>query len=504
MAWLTPNSATGNRCVLIQLPEEIEWYACLQGAILDLAYSYNWEQYGTLTPAQSAKVFEIASNNIDGNCGMISAIRFEEGMLQVQFCGSATWVNIGNVMRYGARLQDGAIQFDLDGDNIFEITQFINTNTNNYQNGLAPITDVDKLCYTAQKLAEDILDDFQDAMQILDYNTTVVSATVTQVADKLFSSLPAQIATFETGLVLAAALQIAYQVADATLDYIIIQAGDVDVKERVSNFIFCALKDSLIEGEDGVVELVDFEENLISRIGSYFVAVATAGGVDSGYEMDFGEALEGLLDASNAAIAGLACSYVLAEVFFLDALGLKDNWRTVILGYQQQAEYFDSRDCESFDCNSCVDMTMDLTIAKYCSLPREGSGCISGGSTWAIWAEGVGYSSMVCVTGSGGSGGKYARIQVEVDLGSDQDITSIRWLWTGAISGGTQLLNQVYKWVKPSTFTLISDKADVAGDYTWTGTITARYLLFIIEAQGTNSNSPTSTAVLKEIEIQVA
>ncbi len=503
MPWLTPPNDEGCKSVVLTMPQNAAWLACFMGALLSLTYEYNWEQNTDtdMTPADTAqKWLEIylAIQNCEG-C-VITDVRLTATGLEAKYCDSDTWVDKGDLMRYGVRVSDGAIQFDLDGDNTYEITQYLNFNSADYQNGLAPITDVDRLCYTAQKMADDILDDFQDAMQILDYNTTVVFGTITAVADSLFSSLPVQIATAEMGLVLDAALEIIYQVSDAALDYIILQSSDPDVKSLVANFIFCALKDSLVTGEDGITEVVGFESNLIARMGAYYVAINTLGSVDVGYEMDFGEALEGLLDSSNFVIAGLACSYVLAEVFFLDALGLKDNWKSVILGYQQQAEYFDSRDCDDFDCLAwCYEWDF-LTADGWEYVPYPSSPWT--GSPMAVWNSGVGWEDILLSA----TNKRYGYLWIRILFSEATQITKVSY--TGSIDYGTGAgkLNSVYAYTNSghTTTSLLEAYSTSSGAETWTwdGSESIYGVLIAIYSLREDNTNPNLVALLESAKIE--
>lgn len=55
-AWLTPDSipsAVTYRALLI--PDSVEWVGIVAGAISDLQFPYNWEQFGALTPDECAE-----------------------------------------------------------------------------------------------------------------------------------------------------------------------------------------------------------------------------------------------------------------------------------------------------------------------------------------------------------------------------------------------------------------------------------------------------------------
>ena len=53
--WLTPNSAEGECKISLVIPNTMEWRAIFFGALTELSYAYNWEQYGAMTPEEAAE-----------------------------------------------------------------------------------------------------------------------------------------------------------------------------------------------------------------------------------------------------------------------------------------------------------------------------------------------------------------------------------------------------------------------------------------------------------------
>lgn len=51
--WLTPNDIPVNTvCRVLRIPDSLDWIAPVTGAILALQDTFNWEQFGTLTPEE--------------------------------------------------------------------------------------------------------------------------------------------------------------------------------------------------------------------------------------------------------------------------------------------------------------------------------------------------------------------------------------------------------------------------------------------------------------------
>lgn len=70
MPYLTGNSIpVGQKCRVIHVPDDPAFMAALNGAMLELTYPYNWEQFGTLTPDEMAQAFiEIYGEFADSVC----------------------------------------------------------------------------------------------------------------------------------------------------------------------------------------------------------------------------------------------------------------------------------------------------------------------------------------------------------------------------------------------------------------------------------------------------
>lgn len=57
--WLTgENNALGYVRRVLLIPNDQGLRTAVTGAILELTYAHNWEQYGTLTPDECAEVFQ--------------------------------------------------------------------------------------------------------------------------------------------------------------------------------------------------------------------------------------------------------------------------------------------------------------------------------------------------------------------------------------------------------------------------------------------------------------
>lgn len=78
MAYLTPDSIPGNTtCRVLLIPDSTDWLAIVTGAIQELSFTYNWEQFGTATPQECADAMFAMLNEFTFNragCRMIGEI----------------------------------------------------------------------------------------------------------------------------------------------------------------------------------------------------------------------------------------------------------------------------------------------------------------------------------------------------------------------------------------------------------------------------------------------
>lgn len=349
MPYLLPDDITPTdfKCLTIRIPDDPQWESTFWGALTELCKWFNFERdeahHATIVAHLWQEWIEAAMA-----CNTITAMEFFEGKLRIQFCNSSTWVNVGSLGNFGVRFENGALQYDLDGDGNYDVTQYTTFAQNVYQQGLVPATATDIICYSATELAEQVTDDFQDMLQLLNAATTFFLGTGVDFARTIAWSLPVWLTA---GIDDAMLLQIAaaYNFTTAAQEYFIEQLNDIDVKREVANFIYCALVESLVT-VDGITTLENFEDNLISVVGSYFIAIPISL-VSDVLTLDFGSIIQDAIGFPNKAIAGIAIGYALAQKQIMaDALHISDTWTALFQGLAVQAAYFDERDCSGFDC----------------------------------------------------------------------------------------------------------------------------------------------------------
>jgi len=76
--WLTPETIPAERiCRILFIPASTDWLALVSGALLEMTLTYNWEQFGTVTPEQAVEaasgMFDAFSQN-QGVCRVIGEI----------------------------------------------------------------------------------------------------------------------------------------------------------------------------------------------------------------------------------------------------------------------------------------------------------------------------------------------------------------------------------------------------------------------------------------------
>ena len=74
-AWLTPDTPPAtNTCRVLIFPDDVAYLAIIAGALIELTYPDNFEQFGTATPAQTAAVFDEMFNKFSANEGVCRVI----------------------------------------------------------------------------------------------------------------------------------------------------------------------------------------------------------------------------------------------------------------------------------------------------------------------------------------------------------------------------------------------------------------------------------------------
>jgi len=77
-AWLTPDPTTGFTCRRLLIPNSLDFLAIVTGALNELCFTYNFEEYGSLTPQQTAAIFTVMFDqfclDVDQECRMIGEI----------------------------------------------------------------------------------------------------------------------------------------------------------------------------------------------------------------------------------------------------------------------------------------------------------------------------------------------------------------------------------------------------------------------------------------------
>jgi len=99
MPYLTPNtSPTDTTCRALFIPNDPEFLAIVRGALEELTFSYNFDEFGALTPAQTAAAF----------APMFDAFCFDKGSCLL----------IGQIVPYGGSVSPDARYLVCDGSSI--------------------------------------------------------------------------------------------------------------------------------------------------------------------------------------------------------------------------------------------------------------------------------------------------------------------------------------------------------------------------------------------------
>lgn len=105
--YLTPNPVEGSCFIVLEVPTGAYWQGLFFGALQELGYAYNWEQYGSLTPQQTANIWwdiiEQARRCVD----IVTDVRIIDCRLEILKNGE--WEDRGSIY---AGLSVGAVGLD--------------------------------------------------------------------------------------------------------------------------------------------------------------------------------------------------------------------------------------------------------------------------------------------------------------------------------------------------------------------------------------------------------
>jgi len=488
MPWLTPPNDEGCKSVTLSMPQNAAWMACFMGALLSLTYEYNWEQNQPtdLTPSETAqKWLEIylAIQNCEG-C-VITDVRLTPTGLEAKYCDSDEWIPKGDLMRYKVRQNGQSIQFDLDGDGEYDVTQNFFSEENTFNNNIPFADQNDQFCRASWALSKLLCGNFLSLMIKMKISENV-SAGLVQVLGELIPLTALADDTIEF---------ITETMPQAVLEYIQENAAHPDTQRKVAEWIFCSLVENYPDHLGEVID--DIPLGVYTPIFDLIEFRVTVQWVN------ISEIAQSIYDtAIGDYVAYLVIGYAKSAMrSLLEFSGIYEGPEKVIQGAMASAIFSDARDCEDFGCLECVNTVLDFEISEQCSYPRQMVNC---GGDGATWEEGVGWKTTICIdSGSNPNRGYYDRIQLIIDLGETKTMTNIKWSWEGSMSG-LSVQNTLDYSSNGETWTRFSTNATTGGDYEWTGSQEASYILVILEAGGTYSNQPTNSAILKTVEITTA
>ena len=306
--------------------------------------------------------------------------------------------------------------------------------------GLPDPNDEDAICYIATTLAIYVSDDCQDFLEGLDFSTTIFNGTFVNAVDKLASFIPTMLG-FGIDEAFAWTLEAAYTATEAAIDYLRENLTDIEVRDQAANWIYCALKESL-EVEDGNVSLVNFPINLANQVGVDLVEIPVSV-VDNAIDINLGSIISDLSGAPNKAIAGYVIGWFIMQEYIINQLlGLGDGYRTMIATAYGAAEYFDSRNCASFE--GCDDWCYSFDFAA----GQQGWNAQSAEyGSWQGTHFGVGTDNHTVIA--------------NIDIGEETILTKVQVFASGFVGGvaASEALWNDFGFVSGSNFYIFSGSA---------------------------------------------
>jgi hypothetical protein len=313
--------------ICLQLPRK--WFPLIQGymGFLKARFPYDGD-HAAESIDRARKFFEL----FDG-CDVITNLRVGNNVLEAQFCGSDTWVFIGRINTLPTRYNNGKLEYDVNGDGSFSVSQYINSQQNIYGGGLPVADDNDRLCRASWIIGKAMLDDWKDIVQ----NTALTVNFVAQASGWLVSWLLFPPIT-ETVKMIGTTTQI-------VANWLAGAAVEPEVQRKMAELLFCALKECY---PDDLNNLFDYIDLGIYEPSGFFDEVAQ---LAVWQNFDFVAQLA--YDTSNSSqivYLALALQKIAIKVGIAN-MGIVVSPIQAMLTYAlNTAEHFDSRDCGGFGC----------------------------------------------------------------------------------------------------------------------------------------------------------
>lgn len=313
--------------ICLKLPQK--WFPLLQGwlSFIRARFPYAGDE-AEANQDKGAKFLEL----FDG-CDVITDLRILNNRLEAQFCGSNLWVLIGKINTIPMRYQNGQMQYDVDGDGTFEVSQYINNVQNIFGTGGLPVTDDnDRFCRAAWAMANSLSDDYADVAKKIDLATNQVASRGIQWLGAIVPwTLSAE--TIES---------ITEGVSSFIKDWLYGAARDPETIRQVAEILFCSIKDHYPNNLDNVIKDLDLGpyEPIGGPLQSFFFWENFGALAEVAYNTGTG---------TNTAYLILAYAKV-SELAFIEFLGLATPVKDAMIYALNTAEHFDGRECGSFSC----------------------------------------------------------------------------------------------------------------------------------------------------------
>jgi len=223
MPWLTPNEPPEETdCRRLLIPADSGWLALISGALTELTYTYNWQEFGDLTPAETvAKMREI----IDGYYDVP--------------CSTCTLPGGGSIIRIGSgghleELGDGGSWGSPTGDYIIPPPEARTDGTAPDQNCLAAKNAVNVLEQLYETLSEQWASHVSEAEALTEFAVAAIALVGFEFAPITFA--------------IAAFFEVAFAALYTALEYLGADLWDANFSKQIECFLL-----TCVNNDAGVV-----------------------------------------------------------------------------------------------------------------------------------------------------------------------------------------------------------------------------------------------------------
>lgn len=211
-----------------------------------------------------------------------------------------------------------------------------------YSYQVPPVTEIDRYCYAAQSIANDLTDFAQDFLEAFDAAYTLTEITAQGLA-KTIDVVPL------LGDLIESSVYVYYSLSQVVIDWLRTNVRDTQAISLVAEKLYCAMLSTHSTNFDDILGAIEYPLWLPAAAFTSDDAIKTIS------MMNGGTMLQAIYDAGVGIADGSVLGWFSLNLFYfwhkaLTQVGVSDSESKIIASRANLASWFDSRDCSAYVC----------------------------------------------------------------------------------------------------------------------------------------------------------